>query len=237
LAEVAPKEQLVNITLMKDYQVRTALMKAARDNKVGLVVSLLDQGAAIDVQDAGGNTPLLSSVQSANGSEVFVELMRRGANFNVMNNVGDTALFSAIQYQKWDIALRLVRLNASIGVGTDAWDRMVQAVRTGLGPEVVAQLARTAGSDFTNLQNEFGWTPLMQFCKYHMPTLGKAIIHGGADLDVRDSTGGSALHICAWEGQKELSRVILDEGYSVNVQKANGQTPLMSQAPVPFAST
>jgi ankyrin repeat protein len=62
---------------------RTALMWACYDNFMGIAEMLLRAGAAMDVMDANGDTPLMFVVTVERGAEMAHMLLERGADPNV----------------------------------------------------------------------------------------------------------------------------------------------------------
>ncbi len=56
----------------------------------------------------------------------------------------------------------------------------------------------------------------------------RLLLDAGADVDVRDSYGATALTRCAASGDIHLVRMLTDAGAAVNARTNNGTTPLMS---------
>jgi len=56
----------------------------------------------------------------------------------------------------------------------------------------------------------------------------KTLLDKGADVNVRDADGNTALDWAAGEGQLEIVKILLDKGADVNVKGMLGFTPLMA---------
>src|ERR1700736_4466342 len=55
----------------------------------------------------------------------------------------------------------------------------------------------------------------------------KALLAAGADVNLRDSLGGTALHDAAWAGDKTIVTLLLDHGADVNARHMeSSSTPL-----------
>jgi len=71
---------------------------------------LIEKGAALDVKDRLGNTPLHYAAQSL---EISKLLLSRGANINAQNNDGQTPLHKAIEYGSRAVYLHLTEQGAN----------------------------------------------------------------------------------------------------------------------------
>ncbi|KAF5317186.1 hypothetical protein D9611_003778 [Ephemerocybe angulata] len=84
--------------LLKDKNNRTALMQAVMNGFLPVAIVLLNHGSEVNLQDGGGNTPLIlaAGLRSSSESLEFVkELLRRGADPSVQNNKGGMVLHYA----------------------------------------------------------------------------------------------------------------------------------------------
>ena len=73
----------------------TVLLRAARDNQLGLVKDLVEKHADVNIPDLGGRTALHLAVCN-NNLEMIKFLVQHGSDINKANNRGRTALHFAI---------------------------------------------------------------------------------------------------------------------------------------------
>lgn len=60
--------------------------------------------------------------------------------------------------------------------------------------------------------------------------LVKALLDGGANIEIKNNVGATALILAAAKGHSEVVKLLLDRGAAVNVKTATGITPLMAAA-------
>ncbi|KAH0848818.1 hypothetical protein AYO21_08262 [Fonsecaea monophora] len=70
---------------------KTALHRAALNNRSRMVTCLLDHGARINQQSVGGSTPLMEAIDYDSVNVIRV-LMRRGADYTIGDDVGQSIL-------------------------------------------------------------------------------------------------------------------------------------------------
>jgi len=54
----------------------------------------------------------------------------------------------------------------------------------------------------------------------------KKHLASGADLNTKDSEGGTPLHHAAWNGHKEVAELLIEKGANVNAKSDVDETPL-----------
>lgn len=110
----------INIT---DNFKRTALINAALYNQTSIIQWLLDQGAAINLQDKNGYTALHFSAQEANIDSTKL-LLENKANPNIQDIHGNTPAWVAIMNWKaganFDTLDQLVKNNADLTIKNNA---------------------------------------------------------------------------------------------------------------------
>ena len=118
-------------------------------------------------------------------------------------------------------------LAALIAAGLPPAD--VEPPRRGVdSPEMVA-LLEAHGVDCGPNRPEGGWPPLVFACRGDRGgNLGRvqALLAAGADVDVRNHKGQTALHCAAKAGFVDIARLLLAHGAPVDAQDDAGATPL-----------
>lgn len=90
----------------------TALHIVTRRGDATYIRFLLSRGAAINSQDARGNSPLVIAV-NGNCRECVDLLLARKANVNLANTSGETPLIRAVQMRNLDMADALLKAGAN----------------------------------------------------------------------------------------------------------------------------
>ncbi len=130
------------------------ILRAAEDNKLSLVKSLLNDGADINRQNKNGDTPLIGAARFGS-TETAEFLIRSGADINRKNYKGDTALIAAARSNRPGIIKALldkgVKVDAPNYSGETA---LIIAVRYGDKATVVALLEKGANPIQKNKQGQ-----------------------------------------------------------------------------------
>ncbi|MES2339348.1 MAG: ankyrin repeat domain-containing protein [Pseudomonadota bacterium] len=90
----------------------TALHIVTKRGDATYVRFLLGKGAAINAQDARGNSPLLVAVNGSCDACIDTFLARK-ANVNLGNASGETPLIRAVQLRNYDLADKLLKAGAN----------------------------------------------------------------------------------------------------------------------------
>ena len=80
-----------------------------------------------------------------------------------------------------------------------------------------------------NVQNHMGWPPLVIACrgdKGEHPLEIQTLLALGADIDVRNHKGKTALHYAAKAGFLKVINLLIEKGATIDAPDKNGETPL-----------
>jgi ankyrin repeat protein len=231
----------------------TPLHVAALFDQSEVVRLLLSSGADVSLTDRGGNTALHMSAFLGNTDIVRV-LSSAGADPDKRNELGfsSTDLVSVA----WDSGLeafyrklekdlnksidleriraerpRILVLLTSVGgdsEGSVPTISISQAVIWGNLAAVEQHVA--AGTELNGKEEIGGNTPLMLAAVYGHPVIAKTLIHAGADLDVRNKSGGTALHQACFFCHPEIVELLLQAGADSNTN-SDDRTPLDTVTP------
>lgn len=102
-----------DLNFQENLNGETALMMAARDDRLEIVEMLSEAGSNINHQNLSGHTALMKAAGDGK-IEVIRMLIRFGANMDVQNKLGMTALMIAICFNKLEVVRLLVQYNDKI---------------------------------------------------------------------------------------------------------------------------
>ena len=242
---------------MEDSSRRTALHEAAMGGYYDAVRQLIEKGSDIDHADDMGNTAL--SLAAHKGHKPVVELLlTRGVNIKIKNFFGHTALESAIRGGHTDVVKCMLEYHGHDYLsGEEKNDFLCIASKAGLGAiveillhiggnidykndngtalihaaskgreKVVATLLK-CGSDI-NAKDEDGNTPLHKAVKFGSVT--RLLLESGADIDIVNDYGETALALCAYNGHEQSLQLLLKSKADISVPDVKGLTPLHAAA-------
>jgi len=134
----APGQTIVNA---KDDKGEAAIHIVTKRRDMTYLRFILSRGGNVNLQDGGGNTPLMLAVE-AGWPEGIREILNRKGNVNLANGGGETALMRAVQRRDGE----LVQLLLSNGADPDMVDRLAglsardYAARDGRAPAIAEAL-------------------------------------------------------------------------------------------------
>ena len=79
-------------------------------------------------------------------------------------------------------------------------------------------------------RGDSGWTPLMFAANYGRDQVVQELIRAGADVNGKNYTKRTALHLASWRGHSSVVKTLAEAGVNPNVQDVDGVTPLMKAA-------
>ena len=211
-------------------------MGAAGRGNVGLVASLLQEGAGVNSsKDERGHTPLVAGCGSGS-TELVKLLIEHGADFNMRADLTPsgvlTPLGTALQLGHEEVAALLIEhgadLNAlgvqgKVGGDTVSATPLLLAATKGLQRSIKLLLERGADAN-TKCENEF--TPLgTALAQYHEEVAALLIEHG-ADVNALglekkvggDTVSSTPLQLAAMAGFSKLVKLLIEHGADVNTK-------------------
>lgn len=173
-------------------------LKQLRGRQEETVRRLLNAGAEINVRGSGAVAALNLAIRDSLSIETLKALIVAGADVNGADNDGETPLMAAAEKPS-DEAVRLL-------------------------------LAKGARSS-VNAKDKKGWTALLSAASTYqtgsMPDIVKTLIAAGANVNVANDEGETALMMAAAAGSVETTKILLAAGATINAKDRQGQTALM----------
>lgn len=195
----------------------TALHAAAERSRVEIVKQLIEAGANVNAQGFLGVTPLhWAAIRGP--TEAVVALIQAGAVINVETIREHTPLGAAARAGNVEAARVLITAGADVNGG----EYMTPlALATKYARRDVIELLVERGANINDTRN-----PPLHWAG--APEVATALMNAGANVNVRDKDGCTALHLTTgtWVPKAEAVKVLLEAGAHVNAKSKTGSTPL-----------
>ncbi|XP_014231263.2 ankyrin-1-like [Trichogramma pretiosum] len=217
-----------------------------RDDLAKILFKLGDvkhQPVQINAQDKSGDTPLHLVLRSKYNRRWLVELLlRKGANPNLTNNEGSTALHIVCKNYFRISSEEILRMFLKFKDELNQTLQVNVQDKSGNTPlhlalqwcdNALLRILLKMGVDI-NLANEDGLTPLHIIIsqKIYDNKLVDMLLefidnkNQPVQIDSRDKSGNTPLHLALKEGEKKVADLLLRRGANPNLANAEGSTPL-----------
>ncbi|CAG0907406.1 unnamed protein product, partial [Cyprideis torosa] len=172
---------------------------------------LLRAGADINARTRNGWTPL--HLCSGRGHRaVVLLLLGRGAEVDCRDEGAKTPLLWACEEGHVSVARDLVANGADVNArDRGGWTPLIFASVRG-HVETVEFLVREAKADLEGRENIMGWTALADAAGKGHTLVMEILLATGAEVDARDSDGGTPLQLACREGSLEGVRLLIAHG-------------------------
>lgn len=200
-----------DVTATNRYWV-TPLQIAAVNGNAGLIGTLLGAGADPNAVLPEGETVLMTAARTGSPDALAV-LLEHGAIIDARENwYGESAVMWAAAEDHGDA----IRVLVDHGADVDSRSALQEPER------------RRAGQSILPLGS---WTPLMYAARQNALSAGAALIEAGADPDLVDPDGATALVIAIINAHYEFAELLLTAGADANVADFEaGMGPLYAAA-------
>lgn len=197
---------------------------------------------SIENSDAAQTTALLIKAIREGDQAALKALLDAGASVNSCDTSKRTLLTWAVALNQKEMVQMLIELGANVDNQESFYSALAIATKTRNLEIVQLLLQSTADIDALQVRSEHLFcnsrsTVLMTACGdmfFEYPALVQALIKAGADVNVQDEKGNTALRYAAGAGNYESVRILLESGADVNAKNSEGRTALMSAATFKF---
>ena len=202
------------------------LISAVKRGHYQITKSLVNAGAGVNITGNMKETALIEAARI--GHERCLQLLlENGADVNAVNSYRDTALHAAALFNNCGCVSKLISAGADVNIpGKGGLTPSMTAVKSSIlsSPPIRIQSAQVniieqlviAGADI-NAQDINGQTVFMTVIKYQNSELLKFLTTKGADVNLYDLYGDSALSIAVNScGNYEIVKHLLQVGACVN---------------------
>lgn len=222
----------------EDFLGQTALQKACISGRAGLVEYLLVEGAIpVDHKDKSQRTGLYFAAERG-FLDVVDCLLRHGADKNSLDRRNETALFKPAGNGHTEVVNRLLEVGTDATI-LDLWQRTPLRFAAMMGHVDIVRMLLERTQIKQDLPDWVGRTVLHNAAAYlreGQEDVIDVLFQHGAQPDLRDLWGGTALHAAVWRVGTEPrpTEVLLDRliqhGVPINATDRVGNTALFYAA-------
>jgi ankyrin repeat protein len=225
----------------------TALMWAAYNGDAELAKRLLSAGADVEARNDFGAFAL-SEAAMTGSTPVINALLTGGAKVDGANGEGETALMEVARTGNLDAAKVLLKAGADVNA-KEAWGRQSPLMWAAAQsqPEMI-KLLLASGADVNARglvrewqrkvikeprpkdMNNGGFTPLLYAAREGCTECAKALVAGGADLNLPDPQRVTPLLLALLNLHFDFAAYLIEAGADVNKWDLYGRTPLYTAA-------
>jgi uncharacterized protein len=221
----------------------TALHYAAHAGDATLVAALLRARADPDARNEFGATPLQEAAAMGH-AEVIRLLLKAGADVESRNPEGQTALMVAARTGRVEAAKWLLKAGAKVNEKESWGGQSALMWAAAQGQADMVRLLVRAGADVNARGairdwqrrvtseprpkglNRGGLTPLLYAAREGHIEVARALLDGGADIDLADPDQVTPLVLALMNLRFDFAAFLIDRGADVDRWDLFGQTPL-----------
>ncbi len=191
---------------------------------------IIDAGASVSAAVSSGATPLHIAASRSDMDETIKLLVANRASVNAANSYGETPFFNAMADGTTATVDILARSGANFGVRN-------RSDQTALLKAISFNKYKTAGyliKNFPEAIKACGTAEVsaifIAFCQAGEAEFAEAVLEKGADIDGRDTSGNTALHIAAANSRTGTAAFLIKRGADIEAANKCRETPLMTAA-------
>lgn len=227
----------------------TAVMWAASNDDVELVRALVKAGANVKLANKFGTTAITEAAVIGSAPIVNV-LLKAGADPNTKNSEGETPLMAAARSGKVDAAKVLVEAGADVNAKERFGEQSALMWAAAESQAAMVKYLASRGADVNARGairtwerkviteprpkdlNQGGFTPLLYAAREGCVECAKHLIAAGADLNIQDPHGVTALNMALFNLHFELAKSLVDAGADLDKWDFYGRSPVYMAADV-----
>ncbi|XP_021353147.1 SH3 and multiple ankyrin repeat domains protein 1-like isoform X7 [Mizuhopecten yessoensis] len=224
--------KLMNLNPRKLKQINTKgnfkhFIDYVKNCNVEKVTKLANKGLDPNFHDSStGETPLSQAMMLTKQKcrELIISLVGGGAHLDYRTKKGLTPLHRAVVAGNTEAVKTLLDLGASPNLkDARGLTPLYHCAAHSCNPVCVEMLLMEKA--VIGATDEQGWMEIHQACHNGLVQHLEYLLSYGADMDIQNANGNTALHVCAINNQESCARVLLFRGASKDIVNLNHQTP------------
>lgn len=194
-----------------DCESRGAFYWACSSGYLEMAEFLIKMGVEINIQERGSQTPLSIAVWHKH-TDLVKLLISSGAKINIENRI---LILDAALYSTKEIFNLLIEAGSNINIEKNILDKSLNNFHFGYSKldllkklenyKLIIKLGANINYQDENTSN---WTPLMNAIKYKAKDYVEYLIKNGANLDIKDDQGNTALNIAESYKNNDITNLI-----------------------------
>jgi ankyrin repeat protein len=220
---------------MVDQDGRSILFVPIKYDYIALLKSLLDKNkqtvgiSIVDLKDKKSNIPLHYAINFKNTVAVGL-LLDADSDVNVTDELGNNSLHLAIYTRNYEIVKRILQKNININARTKTGETVLHiAANFQLESILASILTFNINVNIQDYEHEF--TALHYSVNLNNPKICSMLLDNGADPNLQDAIGNSALHYAVIEENYEVYMTLMltdstKRIINVNLYNIDGKIPL-----------
>lgn len=171
-----------------------------------------------------GETPLTVATGAKKPNKLLIALVNGGALLDYRTKDGVTALHKAVEKDSLEGVTTLLELGASPNYkdGRGITPLYISVTKK-CDPKITESLLHDHAS--LGIQDNQGWQEVHQACRHGLVQHLEHLLFYGADMDGRNASGNTPLHVCAVNNQEACARMLLFRGAQREALNYANQTP------------
>jgi len=192
-----------------DYDGYAALLFAARHGRMATVITLLENGANVNVATDSGRTPLFL-VAEAGFKDLVVTLVEHGAEVDKALPTGETPLLAACSQGNEEVVEYLIAHGANVSAKGPRGTCLSYAASGGSARCVKALLAKGADPNATASNGPTALFEAASLGTSESAEIVRLLLAAGADPSVKSNTGKIALDLALNHGDVEAVKLLYE---------------------------
>ncbi|XP_069128252.1 SH3 and multiple ankyrin repeat domains protein 2-like isoform X2 [Argopecten irradians] len=202
-------------------------MDYVKNCNVEKVTKLTNKGLDPNFHDSStGETPLSQAMTLTKQKcrELIISLVGGGAHLDFRTKKGLTPLHRAVLAGNTEAVKTLLDLGASPNLkDARGLTPLYFCAAHSCNPICMEMLLMEKA--IIGATDEQGWMEIHQACHNGLVQHLEYLLSYGADMDIQNASGNTALHVCAINNQESCARVLLFRGANKEIVNLNHQTP------------